>query len=538
MASEHEHQLRSMHESEILSEVERPIAISHFVHVLQTYRTTMAIIMIAVTLTYFVIALAIYLVTPAQRVTSVPFRLDFDGASRGEYPNKMKFNVVDIISTPIVARVWKDDHLGDYVPFRDFGRAVFVLESNREYELLAAEYGAKLADPKISSVDRERLQSEFQLRTQSIAKNEYAISITRPDSIRTIPEPIARKALLDILSGWADFAVNQQHIMMYQVSVLSPRLVDSSPAEEGDFVAAIEMLRLNATRVISNLDRISHLQGAALVRTPDDHVSLEEVRIRLDEIIRFRLEPLVTSVVASPTFVRDRSATVRFLESQLAYDQRQLEAAQRLADSNREALAVYTQPTNPPGSSSSVTTAAKSGFEQPKAGEAIMPQLSETFLDRLMALTGHAADAKYRQTLVDDYRLSVADTVPLKAAVAYDMEVIENTRRGVTKATSDATAVRAQIEQCRSDIRALISKMNDLFQIVSRNMTPAAQLFTPTGPPVTNVARGVSVTKLGLIGVVLLLITFPIVVIACLLHHRIREEEAIEANIADQVRAT
>ena len=49
-------------------------------------------------------------------------------------------------------------------------------------------------------------------------------------------------------------------------------------------------------------------------------------------------------------------------------------------------------------------------------------------------------------------------------------------------------------------------------------------------PAVTRTERARDVYKLALGGLLLLLITLPVVVIACLLHARIREEHAAETN--------
>src|SRR5579864_1046174 len=155
-------------------EAEAPISISHFMRVIRRYRALILLSLSAVMLAYLIIAVAMVLFSPSEQVSFQPFRLDFEGAGRGEYPNKSKFNIADIINGPILSRVWSDDQLGEYVSFGAFSRAVYVLESNQEYEDLAAEYQAKLADPKLTQVDRERLQQEFDLRRQSITKNEYA----------------------------------------------------------------------------------------------------------------------------------------------------------------------------------------------------------------------------------------------------------------------------------------------------------------------------------------------------------------------------
>ena len=512
-------------EREIVMEPELPVSISHFTHVIRGYSTVILLSLTAVALAYLILALAIYLKGPVEQITSQPFRLDFDGAGEGQYPNKTKFNIADIINGSILTRVWQDNQLGNYIAFGDFSRSVFVLESNPQYDVIASEYQAKLADTRLSPVDRERLQSEFELKAKSIAKNEYAINLDRRTQIRSIPEPLARKVLLDVLTGWADFAVNQQHVIAYQVSVLSPEVLNPSAIEQNDLIAAIEVLRSKTNRVISNVQAIEDLPGARLARTPQDHLSLEEVRIRLDEIMRFRLEPLLATVLHSSGTTSDRAMTIHFLESQLAYDQRQLEASQAYGDSIRDSLAVYEQPaaTESPASSAAVKTS-----EQTKGGESVVPQLNDTFLDRLVAMSGRAADAKYRQDLVDDYRKAIADTIPLKQAVAYDTAVLEELHKPSSSGSVNAATVRAEVDQTRTEVGQLITKMDELFQIVSRNMTPSTQLFTLTGPPTTRALRSMSAQRLALYGLLVLLIAVPVIVVFCLLHNRVHEEEAAE----------
>src|SRR5258706_9530477 len=130
------------------------------------------------------------------------------------------------------------------------------------------------------------------------------------------------------------------------------------------------------------------MPGADLVRT-SDHLSLDEIQFRLDEIVRFRLEPLV-GLIRNSGLMANPALTIRFLENQLAYDQRLLQARQNEADMIRQALAVYTEqriePTLP-GTEASGGQAKVPGAPRGGNGETVMPQLSETFLDRLLLLT-------------------------------------------------------------------------------------------------------------------------------------------------------
>src|ERR1700751_5691574 len=93
---------------EIMVEPENPVSISRFVQVLRRYRPAIALAVIGTALAYLIIAVAVLLFSPVERITTQTFRLDFEGAGKGEYPNKTKFNIADIMGGPIPPRVWQD----------------------------------------------------------------------------------------------------------------------------------------------------------------------------------------------------------------------------------------------------------------------------------------------------------------------------------------------------------------------------------------------------------------------------------------------
>lgn len=529
MQTDHPTHLDRAHRHVEVEEPEAPISISYFTHVLQRYWGVVFLSLLSVALLYLILAIFAYLLSPSRRVVMQRFRLDFEGAGEGKYPNGTNFNVADIVGVPILVRVYNENKLSDYLRYGEFSRSMFVLESNKQYDDLAAEYQAKLSDPKLSSIDRERIEKEFELKRQSIVKNEYAVHLMQPMSTVRIPDVLARKILHDTLNGWADFVVNQQHATSYKVNMLTPAILQPSEIERRNPVAAIQALRSKANRVIANIETLKQLPSASHVRTTDDRLSLEEIRIRLEEIVRFRLEPLV-SVARSADGVSDPGATRRFLENQLAFDQRQLEAATGLVEATQYAMAAYDEPSAGMNQAIRATKTVNEGEQQRAAGSAdpVVPQLSDSFLDRLITLTGRASDIKYRQKLIEDYRKAAANTIPHQQAVAYDKQVIQETITATPAPRSDATQVQKEIDSIRAEVGRMIAKTNQLFQIINQNMTPSAQLFTVADPPVTRVLRSISPSRLALYGVLIGLLALPLIVAACLLHNRVQEEHAAE----------
>ncbi len=526
----------SEHQGAEVDRVEPPIALSHLVHTLRAYSGVIVLAMACVAVAYALAATMLYISSPSQRVTAQPFRLEFRGASDGVLPNGVRFSPTEIVSTPILLRVYNADNLDRFVKFDDFSKAAFVVESNQEYEMLAAEYQARLSDPKLGPIDRERIQKEFEFKRESIKKSDYAIAYAPTSRAAMLPESVVRKVLIDILGAWANVAINEQHALDYRVPVLSPAILNASDLAGKDPVIAIEILRSKIYRVIENVEQLEDLPAGSLVRTAD-HLTLDEIRIRLEDIVRFRLEPLV-GVARASGLVPNPAYTVHFLENQLAYDQRRLQAEQTRVNAARDALLMYTSDEARVGPSAATDTAAAAHGtqQQPRArgglrlgeGETVVPQLSDSFLDRLIGLSRQATDSQYRLKLIEDYQRSVSATIPLEQAVSYEAQVLEQMKNGAGAAPvrADEKTVTTEIQQSSDEVRQLIGKIDEIYVNLSRNLNPSTQLFSTAGPPVSRIERTRTLTRLLLYGILALLIALPVIIVLCLLHNRVREEEA------------
>jgi len=507
--------------------VSTPLSVSHLVHTLRAYAPVIVISLVSVAVSYAILAVLLYILSPEQLSTALPFRLEFRGAEEGKLPNGVRFSPTEIINTPILLKVYNADDLGRFTTFSTFGRSVFVLESNREYEKLLTDYQSRLSDPRLTPLDRDRIEKEFDAKRASISKNEFAISYARISGSSNIPESLVRKVLADILNTWAAFAINEQHALDYRVSVLSPQIIDQTDIGGSDPIVAIEILRSKTYRVLENIEDLNKLPAAELMKT-SDHVSLAEIRMRLEDIVRFRLEPLV-GVARASGLVSNLPLTVHFLENQLAYDQRRLQAAQANVAATRDALLMYGAE-----QTRTVELAGATGTPRPRPGvegETVMPQLSDTFLERLMTLSKQANDSQYRQKMVQQYQDAVAATIPLDQAVRYQQQVLDQIKTGAPAPRSDERAVRAEIATATAEVRGLIGKVNEIYQQLSRNLNPSTQLLSLTGPPTARIERGRTISRLATYGVLVLLISLPIIVVLCLLHNRVREEEAAERTI-------
>jgi hypothetical protein len=218
--------------------------------------------------------------------------------------------------------------------------------------------------------------------------------------------------LHDILREWSEFVVNERHVLDYQLPLLSPNAIVSTPADVQDPVVATQILRSNVARVKSNIAVLRALPAADLVRTKKEALSLYDLDSRIDDLLRYRLDPLVHRIVASG-LLTDRPSTIRFLETQLAYDERQLDAQKQAADAFRQALEMYSNGRTAPIPEGTDGRSAGTQSRSDVTAETVMPQLSESFMDRLIQITSNSVDLTYRQRLAEDYRDTLINVVPL-----------------------------------------------------------------------------------------------------------------------------
>jgi hypothetical protein len=509
------------------AEYERPgeNLLAQIIHIFALYKYAILFSLLAVLATYCAAAIAVYIFTPSQPITTLPFRLDFRGAPDGQYPNGTKFSTADITATPVMLRVFKENDLGRYGSYEDFTRSFFILESNRALEQLAIQYQAKLADLKLSPIDRDRIEKEYELKRASISANVFSINFTPYRDGTRIPPAIVRHLLENILTTWARVAVAERKVMLVEVKVLSPSIVDDV-SHLPETVLSLAQLRSKVEEVIGNIHELKTIAGVAMIRSTRSHISLDELSLSMNDLLRFRLEPAIALAAAT---VKNRPFALSMLQAQYAHDQRMLATEREQEEALRRAFDLYdkdrsvrTMPQTT--ATATVSRPAESGGVN---GETVQPQVSESFIDRIVDLTNAGADRQYKQRFIQDIRAVALSAVPDASTVAFDEKLIEAvTHPPSVPASADVNAfVQSSITDATTTVRHAIEEMNDIYLNASKQLNPATELYTLTDPPTTRVDRSVSLTKLALLGVLVTLVSIPLIFIGCLLHLRLRAEQ-------------
>lgn len=474
----------------------------------RNYRGTIYLVLLAIAIGYTIVASVAYLLAPKVRVTEMEFRLTFRGADRGEYPNRTPFSAAEIVSPPVLLEVYQKNDLRRFMRLDDLKSSLVVVQSGEELEALTREFRAKLSDPKLTAVDRERIETQFQERKSAISQADYQIILSAREGVRRLPTTLRVKILNDVLSTWAAQTLNNKGASLYDVAILSGEVFDTRALATQDPVIALDLIRTKIFAVLSNIDALIDLPGAKVVRTDKTKRSLAELNLAMMDLRDYRVRPLVASLIASGA-----SPTASdFLRTRLKARELDVEAAKSRIEAARSTLAAYINFNQPIGAEGDSAPSASEG------NGGVVPQIDRSFLEGIVRLTEQSRDIEYRQRLTDSLQQEMMRLVPLESDVRYYNSLLSG-QAGASSGTTLAAA-QQQVVSIATDAAAVTEDVNSIYHILSKDLNPATILYSITTPATQRVERGISGVSLFIGGMVLLLLSFPVVLFGAALHER------------------
>jgi hypothetical protein len=341
--------------------------------------------LVAVSVAVGVLAV-VYVARPSQQQSTVVFRLLFKGVDKNQYPNGMQFTPSDIVATPVIAEVYRINGLEKFGSFEDFKTAFAVINRNPGIERLRRQYAAMLEDRRLSPVDRQKLEVEYDNKMKAVQNGEFTLVLQQDGALAGWPPTLAGKVLEDILTVWAEQS-RSRGVFKFDLSIYSENLLTEISNSTSDYTLLLDRLRLAINRILSNLTALGETPGARLVRVGEKQVSLGEMESNLRDNLNFDLRE-ANSIVFSFALFREPFLTEAYLKEQLF----RLEVERKELQSRNE------------GMKSTVTdyAANRSGGSQASnasigGNSGLMPQLNDGFLDRIIDLSGQNTDIVFRQ---------------------------------------------------------------------------------------------------------------------------------------------
>jgi hypothetical protein len=507
------------------------ISLKPYFETLWSYRRVIAVSIIGAATFYLVGVLIVFLTSPTERLSSVPFRLLFDGAEKGEYPNGNVFSTSEIVAGPVLTEVFKLNDLQRFGKYEDFKDTVFVLQSNLDLDLLGYEFQARLADTRLTPVDRARIEEEFRRKREALVDPVYSLTMRRHERLTTMPRDLVNKVLLDILAVWAKQADERKGATKYNVDVLSPGILQRQMLDQEDYLVAIDIMRAKTARVLGTLDEIDKLPGAKALRVGPERLSVADVRAGLQDVVRFKLEPLMGLIRSEGIAKNPRSLSTYATNQLFQLRQEQMQAAARV-----QALQASVREFSDKGALSGGDAGTGTPGPAAPARGTITPQLDQTFLDRLMGLSIAKDEFEYRRKMTDKV-IDESEIAAAKAREAAYYDDLAKELRGANARTGGSPEMVALIKtrsaQAFDEIVRGIEQTAQIYKELSaQNLNPSSTVFAVTGPFTQTTQRSLTARTVMLYLVLILLLTMTLVPIGCLIHHALKVRRAAAAAAA------
>ncbi len=519
-----------------MDEPDDEISLQPYFETLWRYRRVIAAAPLVVAAIFVIVVLGVWLWLPAERLASLQFRLLFEGAAQNRYPNDTAFSPTEIVAAPVVAAVFKANDLQRFGKYEDFKDALFVQQSNPELDLLAYEYQAKLADPKLTPVDRARIEGEFKNKREALLDPSFALSLRRSERFAALPREVAQKVLTDTLATWAQQAQTIKGVLKYPVPILSSRILSPSTLDN-DYLVAADLLRAKAVRVIGTIDQLEELPGALTLRTAAG-TSLPEIRAALEDSIRFDLEPLL-GIIRSEGITKNARLLSLYASNMVFQLQLDKEETEGRARALQNSLREYVSQTAPRASGASESGATGVGTRQDRAdAPALMPQLSESFLDRLeaMSVLTQKGEMEYRRKLTDQVIEETRRVATFDKELQY-YEGLNRAIQGVGSRPAGSPELVALITRRSQNALEVITKatnaLSDFYnELSAHNLSPEARLYAITGPFTEQTVQSLSRGRVVLAFALAMMLTLVLVPAGCLIHDATRRKKNVPPSPA------
>lgn len=514
------------------------ISLKPYLETIWCYRSIVAASMVIAAAAFTIAVLGVWLWFPRERIASLRFRLMFNGAAHGTYPNGSPFSPAEIVDAPIVTYVFTQNDLQRYGSYEDFKAGLFVERSSLEMEHLMSDYAVRLSDPKLGAVDRVKFESEFASRRESIVDPSYALSLRSSERFRRLPPQLGQKVLTELLSHWAQEAEVRKGVLKANVTILSNKLISHESLDNDDYLIAADSLRAKAIRILRTIDELEKLPGSMTFRAGKDKTSLAEIRAVLEDCVRFELEPLL-GMIRSEGITKNARQLALYASNmvfQLKLDKKEIE---NWAEALRVALREYSSP----GASYATTATARattppSGGTRPGGvdGSTSAPQMSEAFLDRMekMYAVSQKGELEYRRKLTDQVIMESRQAATYDKDLAYYEDLAQATRGSGDRASGSPELIKLIKERSLNAFELISKSTSDLSsfyqELSTLNLGAAARLYTITTPYAEKIAQSLSPKAVAVAFALVMMMTLVLVPIGCLIHHALTRPAAADAR--------
>jgi hypothetical protein len=441
---------------------------------------TLVLLVVAVTL-----LVALRAILPPTRTYISQLQFTFPSAESGRYPNNSPFSINELLDPAILEVVYDQLDLGKYDVDRNKFYGSFSIRPFTPAESEITErFRQQLADRRVSPIERERL--ETQLRAQLAAASRGAAElIFLPPRKPPIPVAVGRAIVHKVPVVWSQLAIEKKGVLRIPgfsaaAIVVAPDSVDRQPLP----LAILGLLEASE-RLDDRLTELLKAPGVLSVRDSVSGKSIRDLDRDMRDLQLFHTNPLRAQLVQY-RFDDGGPALQQVVERRINDIEVRAAGVAKQAEAVGDSIAQFVQATAGLRGRPAERKTSDSGAAP---GAATIPQVGESFIDRIIDLTRKDRDAEQDRTFIAERTQKQFDynqqAITLRSEQNRWKELLADLR-------SDATARKDLDEASRGkivrELRYAIDDANAKWAALSRmemefaaNRTGrTAEIYTPS----------------------------------------------------------
>jgi len=420
---------------------------------------------------------------PPTRTFISQIQFTFPSAEAGRYPNNSLFSINELLDSAILGVVYDQLDLGKYnIDRTEFYDAFSIRPYIPAENEVSERFRQQLADRRLTFAEREKL--EQQLKAQ-LAQAWRGAEITfLPPRRPVIPVPVGRAIVQKVPLVWSQLAIEKKGVLQIPgfsavANVIAPETADRQPLP----LAILELLEASQ-RLDGRLGELAKMPGVGTVRDSVSGKSVNDLSWDIRALQLFYVNPLRAQLVQY-RFDDSGSSLAQLVERRI--NDIEIRAAKTTKESEAigESITQFVQATSVLRGRNAERKVPESGAV---AGGTTIPQVGESFIDRIIELTRRDRETEQDRSFIAERTQKQFESnqiaIVLRSEQSRWKELLADLRLD--------TAARKELDDARrtqlvSDLRKAIDVANANWAAMSRiegefaaNRTGrTAEIYTP-----------------------------------------------------------
>jgi len=492
-----------MDRMEMINELDE-ISIQDLLKRLWLRRAGIALWSLAIFVSVFFAGGLVFLLQERTESGMLCFRLDFSDVENGKYPSGLPFSTEDIISVPVLTRVYQNNGLQAYMEFPEFKAAMSIVQTNDRIRLLRYEYAAKLSDRKLKMAERQQLEKEYQEKKNAAMGPVYLLRFSYQSRFFRIPRELVAEVLNDTLSVWAEYAAQTKGAIQYEIALASSNLMEENSLSSEDYLVIIDMMLSTIKRVQNCIDEIKTIPGYELVRVGKRQISVMDIEYRLLDLVNIDLKPL-NSLLCNEGISKNRNLALSFIKNEIFERSLQKQEAISQKKVYRESLKNYLLKGESVQANSGTETRISPMIGESSAGiPAMIPQFGADFLNSMIELGQERSDARFRQEVTELAIEAGIKEVEAESQISYYKSMLnamgnDEDFSKIDSSMDEAARIKTEstLKKAHDEISNSIKVLNTVYQdLLIRYLEPQATLYSLLEPAIIKSTKAVSAKRI------------------------------------------